>query len=189
MHSIKVTSSAKITKSDSNERLNDIQKHKVSSFYKSSSCEHLSRKSSSFDNLKKINKVSSTSSLSDILTTYQMKPNTTPDDSQGFQVDELTDSFLNDHVYLHIDNDNKSDDDFSLVSETYHENETKDNHDSKIKANMIKHFAATHGPGIVYDCIQKKDDIIDCPANILHIVQDHVTSQAIHCLSDHIFRM
>jgi hypothetical protein len=189
--SIKVTASATMKKSESNDRLNEC-KNRKSTVFKSNSCEQLRRKSSSFDNLKKMKKVSSTSSLYENLNNNQPKPmGLNDDDLQGFKVDEYTDSFLNEHAYLHDEEDTCCNGDLNNTElEKNNENDSKDDiNNSSTSANMIKHLAATNCPGIIYDCIQKKDEIIECPANILHIVQDHVTSQAIQCLSDHIFHM
>ena len=85
--SIKVTASATMKKSESNDRLNEC-KNRKSTVFKSNSCEQLRRKSSSFDNLKKMKKVSSTSSLYENLNNNQPKPKgLNDDDLQGFKVD------------------------------------------------------------------------------------------------------
>ena len=191
--------SANLKKSESNERLNDVKNKKMSSLHKSNSCEQLMRKSSSFDNIKgnlnKVKPVRSANSIYDVeLLQSKLKMTYIDDELQGFKVDEHTEQFLDELCYVVVDENNISED--KSINYPHEDNEEDAEKDDCNDANnvsksmdMIKHLAATNCPGIIYDCIQKKDEIIHDPGSFMHIVQDHVTSHAIHSLSDHIFHM
>lgn len=190
VHSMKLTgTSATLKKSDSNERLNDVKNKKMSSIHKSNSCEHLMRKSS-FDNIRgtKVKPVRSANSIYDINDIQDTLKVTYDDELQGFKVDEDTEQFLDELCYVSVDS--------NIPSEETHnyENDIEDEDSNDIKnpndsIDMIKRIAATNCPGILYDCIQKKDELMHDPTHFMHIVQDHVTSHAIHSLSEHIFHL
>ena len=184
------TTATTLKKSDSNERLNDAGKNKKTSFHKSNSCDHIMRKSTSLDNFKatssKMKQVRSASSLYSCNEPLSNKDALNDDDLQGFRMDECGE-FLDD-LYTVVD-DTYDDNDTNHTDRQGENNELNIPDDLNKSMDMIKHIAATNCTGIIYDCIQKKDEIIQSPASIIHIVQDHVTSHAIHSLTDHIFHL
>jgi hypothetical protein len=185
VHGVKKCASATMKKSDSNERINDLKTKKLGLLRKSNSSENVMRKSTSLDNLK-VKRVRSTNSLFD---KYGMQSTNTPyneEESQGFDVDEYGEMFL-DELYPYIEDEQSESPKSPKDCEENHN--SNDDLEKNKTVDMMKHIVATNCPGIIYDCIQKKEEIIHSPDSILHIVQDHVTSHAIQSLSDHLFHI
>lgn len=184
VHGVKICASATMKRSDSNDRIKDLKTNRLG-LRKSNSSENVMRKSSSLDNLK-VKKVRSANSIFEKLEIKSTnEPKNDEDESQGFDVDEYGEMFL-DELYYVEDENTELPESPKDCEEIYHSNDYREENKT---VDMMKHIVATNCPGIIYDCIQKKDEIIHNPDSILHIVQDHVTSHAIQSLSDHLFHI